>query len=251
MILARITIVISILIIAALVCVPLTVSNNPLSAHRSGCHRFHSCPSDTGSYVCGDLGYDSGCPKKQASKSSHDNTKSKDTKTQGKTKTTDCQKGYHKSANSCVPNKIKSSQSKPLVATINNSTLTIDKKCQGLADCFQGKVTEVVDGDTFDVNNIRIRLALVNTPEVYENGYFDARAFTINNCGVGTNALVDEDDGQKSGSFGRMIAVVYCGNNAAPLNELLLNSSKATILPEYCGVSEFAASTWAKKYGCP
>lgn len=30
-------------------------------AHRSGCHRWHSCPSDTGSYVCGDLGYTSGC----------------------------------------------------------------------------------------------------------------------------------------------------------------------------------------------
>ncbi len=31
-------------------------------AHRSGCHRWHSCPSDTGSYICGDLGYTSGCP---------------------------------------------------------------------------------------------------------------------------------------------------------------------------------------------
>src|SRR5689334_1952975 len=35
---------------------------SPVSAHRSGCHRWHSCPSDTGSYVCGDLGYDSECP---------------------------------------------------------------------------------------------------------------------------------------------------------------------------------------------
>lgn len=26
-------------------------------AHRSGCHNLHTCPSDTGSYVCGDLGY--------------------------------------------------------------------------------------------------------------------------------------------------------------------------------------------------
>jgi hypothetical protein len=26
-------------------------------AHRDGCHRWHTCPSDTGSYVCGDLGY--------------------------------------------------------------------------------------------------------------------------------------------------------------------------------------------------
>jgi hypothetical protein len=31
-------------------------------AHRSGCHRWHSCPSDTGSYVCGDLGYFTFCP---------------------------------------------------------------------------------------------------------------------------------------------------------------------------------------------
>ena len=31
-------------------------------AHRDGCHRWHSCPSDTGSYVCGDLGYYNECP---------------------------------------------------------------------------------------------------------------------------------------------------------------------------------------------
>ncbi len=35
---------------------------HPADAHRSGCHRWHSCPSDTGSYICGDLGYTSGCP---------------------------------------------------------------------------------------------------------------------------------------------------------------------------------------------
>jgi micrococcal nuclease len=34
-------------------------------AHRSGCHRWHSCPSDSGSYVCGDLGYCSQCPDNQ------------------------------------------------------------------------------------------------------------------------------------------------------------------------------------------
>jgi hypothetical protein len=31
-------------------------------AHRSGCHRWHSCPSDHGTYTCGDLGYCSQCP---------------------------------------------------------------------------------------------------------------------------------------------------------------------------------------------
>lgn len=32
-----------------------------IDAHQDGCHRWHSCPSDSGSYVCGDLGYDSEC----------------------------------------------------------------------------------------------------------------------------------------------------------------------------------------------
>jgi hypothetical protein len=27
------------------------------SAHRSGCHTLHTCPADTDTYVCGDLGY--------------------------------------------------------------------------------------------------------------------------------------------------------------------------------------------------
>lgn len=26
-------------------------------AHRSGCHNLHTCPSDSNTYVCGDLGY--------------------------------------------------------------------------------------------------------------------------------------------------------------------------------------------------
>lgn len=37
-------------------------------AHRSGCHRWHSCPSDTGSYVCGDLGYSNYCPNRTTTK---------------------------------------------------------------------------------------------------------------------------------------------------------------------------------------
>ena len=38
------------------------ITNSTLvSAHRDGCHRWHSCPSDSGSYVCGDLGYTSEC----------------------------------------------------------------------------------------------------------------------------------------------------------------------------------------------
>lgn len=50
---------IPIILLALIVFIPFSTA----SAHRSGCHRWHSCPSDTGSYVCGDLGYASQCPK--------------------------------------------------------------------------------------------------------------------------------------------------------------------------------------------
>ncbi len=47
------------IVVFALLLVNAFVPN--VSAHRSGCHRWHSCPSDSGSYVCGDLGYTSEC----------------------------------------------------------------------------------------------------------------------------------------------------------------------------------------------
>ncbi|HEY7227198.1 MAG TPA: thermonuclease family protein [Nitrososphaeraceae archaeon] len=117
-------------------------------------------------------------------------------------------------------------------------------KCEGNADCFEGIITEVVDGDTLDVNNVRIRLSLVNTPEVNEAGYSDAKHFTETNCKVGTHAIVDEDDGQKGGSYGRMIGMVFCENMKNSLNEALLTSGNAEILTEYCDVSEFAMADW-------
>jgi hypothetical protein len=40
-------------------------STSLAEAHRSGCHRWHSCPSDSGSYICGDTGHCSGCSENQ------------------------------------------------------------------------------------------------------------------------------------------------------------------------------------------
>jgi hypothetical protein len=127
-------------------------------------------------------------------------------------------------------------------------------QCQGEADCFRGTVTEIVDGDTLDVNNVRVRLALVNTPERGENGYTEAIDFVQSVCGIGTTALVDEDDGQKEGSFDRVIGLVYCGNdninNKKSLNELLLEGGYAVIYQDFCGISEFSTANWAQSRGC-
>jgi micrococcal nuclease len=40
----------------------LAVSHGRSDAHQHPCHRNHSCPSDHGTYVCGDLGHCSQCP---------------------------------------------------------------------------------------------------------------------------------------------------------------------------------------------
>jgi micrococcal nuclease len=123
-------------------------------------------------------------------------------------------------------------------------------KCQGLADCFNGTVTEIIDGDTLDVNNVQIRLSMVNTPEKGEDGYNEATDFTGSICPVGSNALVDEDNGQKEGSYDRLIGVVYCNGSAESVNQLLLEDGKAVVYEDFCDVSEFANNKWVTNFGC-
>ena len=84
-------------------------------------------------------------------------------------------------------------------------------ECQVVADCLTSIVTDIVDGDTLDVNNVRIRLSLINTPEQGDSGYSEARQFTESRCPIGSKVLIDEDDVQKEGSF-RVIGLVYCEN---------------------------------------
>jgi hypothetical protein len=132
----------------------------------------------------------------------------------------------------------------------SNPVFTPLTECLGLAECFRGIVTSVVDGDTLDVDGIPVRLSLVDTPERGQVGYLEALNFVWSVCGVGTEALVDEDDGQIRGGFGRLIGVIYCGGNIISLNELLLQGGYAVIDQSFCGISEFSTTTWALRYGC-
>ena len=59
--------------------------------------------------------------------------------------------------------------------------------------------------------------------------------------------LVDEDDGQKEGSYDRLIGLVYCMSDAnsgnkkgALLNEVLLQRGYAVVFAEFCDKSEFS-----------
>ena len=118
-----------------------------------------------------------------------------------------------------------------------------------------GTVTKVVDGDTIDVDNTRIRLTLVNTPERGESGYGEAVAFTKQHCPVGTTAVYDPDERQTSGSYGRTIAKVWCYGHdrampGASINAMLVERGHAEILTRFCHTSEFSGQQWAQDNGC-
>ena len=105
-----------------------------------------------------------------------------------------------------------------------------------------GIVTKVVDGDTLDINGIRIRLALVDTPEINQPGYDRAKQFVESLC-FGKNGELDVDSGQRRGDrHGREVGVVYC--DGVNMNEKLMSNNLARILVEFCDITEFANENW-------
>ncbi len=120
--------------------------------------------------------------------------------------------------------------------------------CSGKALCIVGRVTAVINGDTLEINGIRIRLALVNTPEKGEPGYNEAKEFTKKVCAVGVSAIADQDDGQPYDRYNRVVAKIIC--EGVNLNAELLENGFAKILTSYCSKSEFRTEWWARKYGC-
>ena len=111
---------------------------------------------------------------------------------------------------------------------------------------YQATVTRIIDADTLLVDNTTIRLALVDAPEYYEDKGKEAKEFISNICPIGSTAIIDEDQGQTAGSYGRVIAVVYC--NKRNLNAELINNNYGIIDKRFCNVSEFANEDWAE--GC-
>ena len=112
--------------------------------------------------------------------------------------------------------------------------------------CIERNVTRVIDGDTLDVEGaLRIRLVLVNAPELNALGGPESKDYLTSLC-LGSKALVDEDDLQIGDDpYGRVLAVVYCGGTNA--NALMISSGHATTYYTFCSVSEFGSAAWS---GC-
>lgn len=134
----------------------------------------------------------------------------------------------------------------PLILLVVIPQTNID--CSGDATCLKGKITKIVDGDTIDVDDTRIRLALTSTPELDTQEGIIARDYLNKICPVGSDVLVDEDDGQPDGSYSRIVGKVICQGKM--LNEEILKEGLGIIDTFHCTQSEFRKEPWAMNFGC-
>jgi len=135
-----------------------------------------------------------------------------------------------------------------LQETESDTSRHSSEDCSGTAGCFRGTVTKIIDGDTIHVDDKSVRLALASAPNLEGYGGVDSRNFIQTICPVGSEVLVDEDDGHILGDHARLVGMITC--NGMILNEELLDASLGHFESRFCSSSEFANESWAIKHGC-
>ncbi len=185
--------------ISLLLFLVLFVFARPTFAHRSGCHRWHSCPSDTGSYVCGDLGYTSGCG---AVESVPDNTVQYVAPTEAQ---------YVQPT--VIPTRIPTRIPTPTPTKYIETELDRKKMF---------KVVSIIDGDTIDVSirgvTERVRLLAIDTPETKDPrkpvqcfGYEATNKLKSLISGKFVKLTDDRSQGNRD-KYKRLLRYVYDGN---------------------------------------
>lgn len=97
---------------------------------------------------------------------------------------------------------------------------------------FEGpfSVTNVIDGDTFDINTSeRVRLSGINTPETGECYYQEAKNKLISL--VLNKIIYLEQDKDNIDKYGRLLRYVYVNNTS--INRLLVESGYAKVFDKY------------------
>jgi micrococcal nuclease len=122
------------------------------------------------------------------------------------------------------------------------------QNCSGTAKCVTGIVTKIIDGDTIHVNEQSVRFSLISAPNLEGYGGVDSRNFIQTICPVGSEVLIDEDDGHVLEDHARMVGMVTC--NDVILNQEILDANQGYLEIRFCSSSEFANEKWAIKHGC-
>ena len=107
----------------------------------------------------------------------------------------------------------------------------------------QGRVTNIVDGDTFDIDNgERIRLADTSAPEPGDSGGSQATSI-LTSLINGTTVYLDTDPQR---NYGRLVAVVYVKHNSTHyknINKVLWDNYQPPFYMDNYP-NEFNPSTW-------
>jgi micrococcal nuclease len=108
-----------------------------------------------------------------------------------------------------------------------------------------GKVSWIVDGDTFDINNgaQRIRPADINAPEVNEPGYESSKWY-LKDLIYGKTVYLDVSNLDGVDEWGRLICVVYLDYNSTHylnINKQIVESGQA-VIKDYS--NDFNPYTW-------
>ena len=106
-------------------------------------------------------------------------------------------------------------------------------------------VTRVIDGDTFDISTgERIRLADVDAPEYYENGYSEATDY-LTRLVDGKIVCLDIDDGYTydyNGKGDRLVCVAYVDYDSTHW----INVNKALLDEGHAVISDFHTKPFSK-----
>jgi len=108
------------------------------------------------------------------------------------------------------------------------------------------KVTNVVDGDSFKIQGDEVRLADVDAPEFYEEGYSKASE-RLDHYINGRKAFLDLDQKTGRDPYGRLIAVVYIEINSTHflnVNEALIQDG--TVIEIDYPDNEFNPDDWER-----
>lgn len=105
-----------------------------------------------------------------------------------------------------------------------------------------GTVTRNVDGNTIHIDDVIIRIPLV---DVQDSGNHTMPHAVLAKllCPVGSPAQYDIDDKQRQDKYKRTVAVVYC-NTELHLGEIMIGFGLGWINDYWCDRSEFEFADW-------
>lgn len=98
----------------------------------------------------------------------------------------------------------------------------------------RGQLSDSVDGDSFYVGGVEVRLAVVDSPERGEPAYEEASSFADDWFGAEDVAIYRPTSAPSHDRYERLVGEVVRTRDCASLNVDLVRSGNAEILDRYC-----------------